>query len=83
MQPIDPQIDGLKLVNYGKGPPEYLMLPARRTPDGEVVTCWRLSWRERFTVLFGGAFFVTFLTFNKPLQPMRVSVEKPEYVESA
>jgi len=81
MTPIDPQIELLKLVTYAKNQPPYLPLPTRRTEYGEVVTCWKLTWRERFAALFGGKFYVTLLTFNKSLQPMRVAVDKPEYHE--
>jgi hypothetical protein len=45
------------------------------------VTCWKLDWRARLGVLFGGKFYVVMLTFNQPLTPIRVSVEKPVYKE--
>lgn len=80
LTPIDPEIDLLDPVVYAKDQPEYLPLPTRRTPDGEVVTCWKLNWRARIAVLFGANFYLTMLTFNKPLTPIRVSVEKPVYV---
>ena len=62
---------------FAKDQPEYLPLPAYRDPSGEVVTCWRLSWRERVKILFTGRLWFATLTFNKPLQPMRPSVEWP------
>ena len=80
LTPIDPDIDLLEPVVYAKDQPEYIPLPTRRTPDGEVVTCWRLNWRARIAVLFGANFYLTMLTFNRPLTPVRVSVEKPTYV---
>lgn len=64
-------------VVYAKDQPEYLPLPAHRTPDGEVTACWRLSWRERLGLLLTGRVYVTNLTFNGPLQPQRVSVSPP------
>ena len=82
MVPIDPAIESLQFVEYAKDHPEYLPLPARRDANGTVVTCWRLTWRERLYVLLGGKFYLTLLTFNRPLQPIRVSIEKPD-VESA
>jgi len=38
-----------------------------------------LSWRERFRVSLGANFYLTLLTFNQPLTPMRVEIEKPVY----
>jgi hypothetical protein len=77
--PIDPKIELLESVVYAEDQPEYIPLPASRTPDGEVVTCWKLSWRARLAIFFGARFYVTLLTFNRPLTPLRVSVEKPVY----
>lgn len=63
---------------FAKDQPEYLPLPAYRTPDGQEVTaCWGMSWRERFRVLFTGRVYVTLLTFNQPLTPSIVSTEAP------
>jgi hypothetical protein len=70
-------------VIYAKGQPQYLQLPARRSADGEVVSRWRPDFRTRLRVLFGGDFYVTLLTFNQPLTPIRVSVKKPVYVLSS
>jgi hypothetical protein len=80
MQPIDPAIEGLDLRVYAKDQPEYIPLPSRVDFSGTVVTCWKLTWRERLTVLFRGTFYVMLLTFNQPLQPMpiRCSIDKPE-----
>ena len=79
LTPIPPEIDLLTPVVYAKDQPEYLPLPASRTPEGEVVTCWKLNWRARLAVLFGGKVYITMLTFNKPLTPICVSVGKPVY----
>lgn len=64
-------------VVYAKDQPEYLPLPAYRTPDGDVTSCWGMTWRERLCVLLTGRIYVSNLTFNGPLQPQRVSVEPP------
>jgi len=50
---------------------EYLPLPARKDLDGEVTTCWELTWRERLAVFCTGRLWWTVLTFNHPLQPQR------------
>jgi hypothetical protein len=83
MTAVDPEIELLEAVVYAKDQPEYMPLPVRRTPDGEVVSRWKLNWRARLAVLFGADFYLTMLTFNKPLTPVRVSVEKPVYVEQS
>jgi len=78
MVPIDPQISELNFVTYAKDQPEYVPLPARVDKNGTVITCWKLTWRERLTVLWRGSFYLTLLTFNHPLQPIRCSIDKPE-----
>ena len=68
-------------VVYAKDQPEYLPLPAHRfkdDPQGRIACCWKLSWRERFSVLFKGCLWHQILTFNAPLQPQKLTVEKPE-----
>lgn len=61
-------------VVYAKDQPEYLPLPAHRSKEGEVTTCWELSFLERLKVLWTGRVYLTQLTFNEPLQPVRMSV---------
>jgi hypothetical protein len=65
-------------VTFAADQPQYLPLPAHRNAAGEVTSCWSLTWRERFRVLFSGQFFITVLTFNKPLQPILPRVQWPD-----
>ncbi len=67
---------------YGEGQDEYKPLPAYRIDfdDGEIVTCWKLNFIERLTLLFTGKLWLSVLTFRKPLQPIRPTAFKPEYV---
>lgn len=65
-------------VVYAKDQPEYLPLPAFRWDDGRIATCWKLTWRERLMLLFTGCVWQQVLTFNQPLQPQKLTVEKPE-----
>lgn len=60
---------------YAKNQPEYLPLPAHKTEDGMVTSCWRLSLKERIRMLITGRVYVMQLTFNRPLQPLLVSTE--------
>jgi len=78
MIPIDPQIKELEFVEYAKNQPEYLPLPARRDSAGTVVTRWKLSWTERIKIFWKGEFYLQLLTFNKPLQPISLSLDRPE-----
>lgn len=64
-------------VVFAKDQPEYLPLPAFRSEDGQVVSCWRLSARERFRVLFQGRLWITLFTFGRPLQPLLPSIDPP------
>lgn len=64
-----------------KDQPQYRPMPAYRQPrdpEGRVICCWRLTWRERLKVLFSGVIWHHILTFNGPLQPQLLEVEKPE-----
>ena len=56
---------------------EYLPLPVHRTEDGLVISCWRLSLRERLKLVWTGRLWWSVLTFNHPLQPQLPSVDYP------
>ena len=67
---------------YAKDQPQYLPLPAHKSPvNGRVTSCWALTWRERLRVLFTGRIWLQQLTFGDPLQPQRPSVERPTLEE--
>jgi hypothetical protein len=63
---------------FAKDQKEYNTLPAFRnnTPQGEVITCWNLTFRERFRVLLYGCIWLNLLTFNKPLTPSFMTTNK-------
>lgn len=79
MQPISPVCDTMSLpeICFAKDQPEYLPLPAYRSLDGYVVTRWRLTWRERIRVMLRGDLWLSVMTFNKPLQPVKLLTEFP------
>lgn len=62
---------------YGKDQPEYLPLPAHRTEDGYVVSCWELTEEEVEQISQTRKLWVGQLTFNHPLQPQALIVEDP------
>lgn len=65
-------------IEFAKDQDEYLTLPAWRSHDGEeVISCWALTWVERFKLLFTGRLWLRQLTFGGTLQPQLPQVEKP------
>jgi len=60
--------------------PEYLNLPAHQFTDAEgtIAFCWKMSWRERLKCLVTGKIWHEVLTFQAPLQPQLLMVDKPD-----
>ena len=78
MEPI--KFDGANVV-FGANQPEYMPLPAERVgkpENGQIITCWALSPDELKKVQETGQIYVSLLTFGQPLQPVLVSVDKPD-----
>lgn len=67
-------------VTFAKDQPEYQPLPALKldTPEGEVISCWQMSFKERVKVLFTGKIWVSLMSFNKPLTPSYISVNRKD-----
>jgi len=65
---------------FAKDQPEYQQLPALLldTPNGEVISCWKLSFKERLQVLLFGKVWLSLMTFNKPLTPSYLAVNRKE-----
>lgn len=65
---------------YAKDQSQYRQLPTLKlnTKNGEVISCWKMSLRERLKVLFTGKIWLCLLSFNKPLTPSIVSVNRKE-----
>ena len=65
---------------FAKDQPEYLPLPAFRddSPEGDVISCWQLSFRERFRILFTGKLWVSLRMFGKPLTPSFFTTKKSD-----
>ena len=66
-------------VVIAKEQPQYLPLPANVSagPEGIVITCWSMTFTERLKALWTGKIWVQQMAFGKPLQPQKISVEKP------
>jgi len=67
---------------YAKDQPEYEPLPALRFGDGEILTCWKLSMLELFKLFFTGKIYLSILTFNTPLQPVKLQIDRPKWLEA-
>jgi len=67
-------------VVFAKDQKEYQPLPALRidSPNGEVVSCWKLSFTERLKIVFTGRIWLSLMTFNKPLTPSYLAVNRKE-----
>jgi len=67
-------------VVFAEDQPEYLPLPAYKdpAPEGQVISCWKLSFKERLTILFKGHLWVSLMTFHKPLTPSYFTVNKSD-----
>lgn len=63
---------------YAEDQPEYLNLPCHKAKDGMVTSCWKFSLLERIKMILSGKIYLQVLTFNKPLQPLKMLVNKPQ-----
>lgn len=68
-------------VIYGKDQHEYRNLPALKLEEhGTVVTCWRISWKERLRLLITGKMWIGIMTYNEPLMPLMASTKMSDIV---
>jgi len=67
-------------IVFAENQSEYLPLPALKleTPQGEVISCWKMTLKERIKVLFTGHVWLCLWSFNKPLNPSHLSVNRKE-----
>lgn len=65
-------------IIYAENQREYLPLHAHKTISGVVTSCWKPSFKERINILFGSNIYLRMLTFNKPLQPVILTINKPD-----
>ena len=82
MEPLN--FEGANIV-FGANQPEYQPLPAERVGNaaiGQVNTCWELSKDELKQIQETGKIWVSLLTFGQPLQPVLISVDKPEVYDA-
>lgn len=84
MRMVSPDI-GLPEVTLAQDQHEYIELTASvlHFNDGSqgLLTRWRLSEEEKQRLVDGEDLFVTLLTFGQPMQPVHISVGRPDYLD--
>ena len=65
-------------VVYGEGQPEYKPFPAHKTKEGQAIFCFELDEAERKKIAETGELWVSLLTFNQPLQPIFITINKSD-----
>lgn len=85
MKPISPVIKDRNLQEtvFAEHQDEYQNLPSIVLENGQVITRWKLSLRERLKVLFSGDIYLWIWSFGNPLQPVLLEVEPPKFMEGA
>jgi hypothetical protein len=70
--------EGTKRVVYAAQQPEYQALKTYAQPDGTLLTCWMPDEGEIEAIMRGEPVVIELMTFNQPLQPMKVWVPSSE-----
>lgn len=83
MRPVSPNV-GWYEVRIGTDQLEYKELVGAVIPfdDGStgILMRWRLTEEEKARVMAGDDLYVTLLTFGRPMQPIDISIGRPEYL---
>lgn len=77
MRPID--FEHINVI-YAENQDEYQSLPALKldTTEGEIISCWHLSFFERVKLLITGKVCLSLMCFNGPLTPSFMSVNRKD-----
>lgn len=69
-------------MTFAENQPEYQPLPALKINDetGNVISCWKLSFKEKIKILFTGKVWVGLMMFGKPLTPSYLTINKKELI---
>jgi hypothetical protein len=65
---------------FAENQPEYQPLPALKINDkyGSVITCWKMSFKERIRAFITGKIWISEASFNKPLTPISAMADKKD-----
>lgn len=89
LRPVDPRDNrvlwgetppGWRFINLAENQPQYATLPAildETSNEAVMLTCWRLSLWQRFSLLFTGKIWLWTFTFGEPYQPVALTVKEP------
>jgi len=61
---------------WARDQPPYHPLPAY-TDNQQTISCWRLTYKERLSVLIFGKLWLRQMNFGKPLQPQELMIKNP------
>ncbi len=50
---------------------------AHNSMDGTITISWKLTWKEKFRLLFTGVIWHQILVYKMQMQPQRLTTEKP------
>lgn len=79
--PVLPNSPTIPETVLAKDQPQYIPLPVAHVhySDGvrSMISCYRLTWRERLRILFSGKVWWEQLTFGQPLQPQKLYLAEP------
>ena len=79
--PVLPKSPAICETVLAKDQPQYLPLPVAHLEYGDgtrsMISCYRLTWRERFRILFSGKVWWEQLTFGEALQPQKMYTQEP------
>ena len=81
---IGVRYDGYTDIVIAENQPEYLPLPALvkiDDPRGKIITAWELTDTELLVLIQTKRLYITYLTFNQPLQPTLPSVNYKEALD--
>lgn len=68
-------------VELAKNQKEYKTLPAFHDKEnGIMVTCYKLSFKELLKVVLTRKVWLGQMTFNGPLQPQKLSVNRKDFL---
>ena len=79
--PVLPSSPAIPETVLAKDQPEYIPLPVAHVVyrDGvrSMISCYRITWRERLQILVRGKIWWEQLTFGGPLQPQKMYLSEP------
>lgn len=80
---IEAEALDIPIIEFGATQDEYETLPAFVSNDQSFkVTCrFKLTWRERLEVLFGGNLWLQQLTFGRAFQPVKLWTKEPNITD--